>query len=313
MNTPSFLTHPSTRSAAGNSSQSLRRSIAILAATAQFLPFVANSSSSGTTITLFPNLSPTRVDFVSPAYESPNHAAYVQNVMNALKNGLPSVGDQTLDPAAFNPLGSPIVNSSGTVSLGLFDMVAFPANTWRGTVPTSGPFAEERGTWFRPSARVVSDHPFTTAEVIVGIADDTFQFNATLADTSPQALDFEGLWWGTDQMKGTPDDVMYGLGELAPAGLEINELYWTGPGLLYSFFGPPLPTPQDYLADFRGYLESSYPDGYSFNASVSLRDTISDVTAQVVVPEASSNGATALLLTGLGVSIVHRRRARLCT
>lgn len=170
--------------------------VVLLATSALILALPAGATSPVTTVTLFPNVGPTSVPFLADPYVSPSFAPYVQNVLGALQSGSPSVGDQSVDPTAFNPIGSPIVNGTGSVQVGLYDIFAVPANTWRGTLPTSGPFAGEFGTWFRPAVHIVSDQPFTTTDVLFHFSDPDFQAGGDLRDFYPEASTYVGLDWG---------------------------------------------------------------------------------------------------------------------
>lgn len=257
-------------------------------------------------ITLYPNLSPVAIpstDIISPSVNP-----YRANVLQGISTGQPNVGgSQSTDPAAFNTIGQPIVNSEGHVDVGLFDVVGFPFHSWRGKAYSSGPFANEYGTFIRTSAHIESSSPFTAAEVKYGASDDTFQFEATLDNLITPGR-YKGLYWGTDQIKGTPDDVVYD-GDALTADAPLNEINTIGPGWMFYYTPDPAYTPQDMIKEMRDYITTDYKGAYSSRSYVTLGDKTSGVTFTATVPDSGPMGVVAAgALLGL-IRFSNRRKS----
>jgi hypothetical protein len=236
-----------------------------------------------TSVVIYPNLSPVRIP--DTALVSPNRPAYIANVLEGLRLGLPNFGgDQTQDPAAFNTIGSPITNGEGHIEIGLYDMFGFPVNSWRGKVYPSGPFANEYGTFLRTSARIESTTPFTVSDVTYGIVDPLFQFDGNGADTIVPG-NYEGVSWGADQLRGTTDDTLYTGDSLMTPGIELNELNIAGPGWIIYYLPDPAWGPQDFFKDARAIIENDYNGKYEARVYFGLRDTVSAVNFTASVPD----------------------------
>lgn len=210
----------------------------------------------------------------------------------ALTTGNPNVGGtQVTNPAAFNTLGTPVINGAASVGLGWFDVGAFGFPSWRGALTPTGPFAGEFGTVFRVAAHVLSDQAFTLSELTVE-RSSTEQPVPTVLDGSFAPLGTEGLWglwWGEDGVKGGSDDVLYNTPVAASSTL-LNELFQVGFGT--SFITPPIAwiqanfpgapsDPQFYLDDYIATTAVMYPGGYRDTLSYNLRGSSASVTADI--------------------------------
>lgn len=259
------------------------RFMSVLGSGAAILSAVTSMAQAQTTVTIYPNLSPGRIP--GTGLESPSMPLYTQNVLSGLRLGSPNFGgDQTQDPTAFNTIGSPIVNGEGRIEVGIDDITAYPFNVWRGKIYRTGPFAHELGTFLRTSAHVESSIPFTTSDVTFGVYDSQFQFDGVLGD-SLRASTAEGVFWGADQVRGTPDDTVYTGNSLTTPGIELNELNIAGPGWIGYYPPDSFLTEQEYLRDNRAYFETFYNGKYEGRAYIGLRDTVSAVNFTASVPD----------------------------
>jgi hypothetical protein len=271
----------------------------------------------GTTIDLYPNLSPTEVLLADGGFRSPSFGAYASNVLGAIQNGSANAGgSQLLNPAAFNTIGAPVVNGSGSIGVGWYDIAAFGFPTWRGTLPTSGPFAGEFGTHTRIAVDITSDTAFTTNDVTLDYAETGFSQTLVLGSFATLGSErLVGTWWGADGVRGTADDVHYDVAHPGTSDTLVNEIAYLGfgsafytPTIAYMVSQDPNAStdPQFYLNDYLygpdGVL-TAYPDGFSVSATYSLRDTSSTVTI-AAVPEPET---WALLACGI-VALSWRRR-----
>jgi hypothetical protein len=284
-----------------NSSQRTRTWIAASTLLLAILPTQAQ-----TTVTLYPNLAPGRIPGTDLG--AANQPAYNQNVLAGLKAGSANFGgSQSQDPAAFNTIGSPIINSEGHIQVGIDDIISYPVHSWRGKVYQNGPFAEQYGTFLRTSAHIESTIPFTTHDIEFGIWEPLFQFNGTL-DSNLRPDSYEGISWGPDQQRGTSDDIVYTGDSLANPGIELNELNTVGPGWIGYYLPGDLPSAQEYFQDNRAYVETFYNGKYEARAFIGLRDNVSAVTFTASVPDSGPTlAASGLVLVGM-LGFARRQR-----
>lgn len=88
------------------------------------------------TITIIPTLG--------PRPSSPSYAAYVANVIHALETNLAPVGDQSLDPTAFN------YNYNVTTQ----DFISTPYASWMGTADPTGALTQESGNYLYYAVKI---------------------------------------------------------------------------------------------------------------------------------------------------------------
>ena len=281
----------------------------------------------GASVTLYANLSPTRIPNVHgtvvggvvPDYilTSPSFDAYSANVIAALEAEQTSRGGSIdTTPTAFNTLTRTTFNAGETF--------ATPFHSWRGDLVPTGAFAGEYGTFLRLATRIVSPTVFTLADVVESDTDTPdlpTVFTSTFADQiKAYGLTAVGINYGADGKLGGGDDIVYNSAGVDPATTPINELDYIG-SANFAFLPP-----EDFYACPDGYCGSvgAAFDDYEKNfiavfAPFDITTTISLAPGGVTTASASFAGTItgvpeptswALLIAGFGiVGCVMRRRA----
>lgn len=239
-------------------------------------------------VVLYPTIGPVSV----PAFGivSPSFGAFAANALFALQSGRRNTGGSILlTPTAFNTIGARISNRSGKVQASVYDMWATKGSSWRGFIPSYGPFANERGTHFRAAVAITSHSAFALKDVII---------SATYADAPGQVFSFplggpqgEGLYqsfgsnrlrgisWGPDGRAGGGDDTVYDVNNPGSYTTPVNQILSVGQGEL-GFSDPSDPTSDaEQFAAYRDYLRGFAP--YTFSYTYGLRGVASTVSVEV--------------------------------
>jgi PEP-CTERM motif len=183
----------------------------------------ATASMAGITIDVYPSLAPN-------SYGSPSWGGYMANALNALENGLTTVGDPSTDPTAYGQ--APSIVQAGDNAVTTF-------NSWRGVVNPVAPFNHELGTRIHFGL-----HAYGNGGTQFALNDLTFDLNSSdPGDTMAFSGDFVGysyngtsrigIDYGPDRIKGTADDVRYTSGNGTTLVDEIDYIgvgnaWWPG-------------------------------------------------------------------------------------
>jgi hypothetical protein len=284
-----------------------------IAAIAQF------SAQAAPVISLFPNISPTDVNFPPPGpnLTSPSYAAYVLNALNGLRTNSTFVGGNQADtPSAFNVIGPVISNGSGDIVLHAGDMAASEFNSWRGGLSPTGAFAGEFGTHYRTSVAIRDSVAFTLMDVVfsgtygppldsaLGVPPGCCSASLDFV-IDPASSRYIGLYWGADGTPGTADDVLFDASNpISPADL-INDVFFIGAGELLVLPMVPGVTDAEVMDGWISLVASAGAAGFDISYSYSLAGVSSSVNVSLV-PEPAT---WLLLLSGLAGLAVTRRRS----
>ncbi len=196
----------------------------------------SRTESSGVSMQVFPSPAPN-------IYGSPNWAAYRDNALNAIENGIPAVGDPTLTPAAYYRV---------TV-LGDRDNIVTGFASWRGYADPGtvfGPaFASELGNRITFGLHIMGNGTKIklsnlSRHMHSSDPDDTFGWSDNFggANYSDKAI---GIDYGADGIKGTADDVRISSG---PATQAVDEIVYVGGGNAMDAYCPGCTTQQQQTA-----------------------------------------------------------------
>lgn len=266
------------------------RSLAVLSFIAA-APALAGSS---ITLDVRPSSAPN-------AFGSPSWNGYAANALNALQNGLTTLGDRNTDPTGYTAFPNGSFISPG-------DMMVTSYSSWRGIANQASPFSSELGNRLHFGLHAYGDgtQEFTLADVAFNMtsSDGILDFAGNLAGTFLDGINRIGVNWGPDNAPGGGDDIVYNSGEDDTVLLDelmyrgIGNAFWPGGG------DPdpsnPLLGQQGAIDDVEAYFAQQYP--FQFATTY----TILTYTGSGNVQVTPTPGALALL--GLGGLIVGRRR-----
>jgi hypothetical protein len=169
------------------------------------------------------------------AFGSPSWAQFVENSMQSLILNLGDVGDRYTDPASYHILGNRY--EAGDIMVTSF-------NAWRGYAFPGTPFDGEFGNRLHCGLSAEGDGTiqFNLADVLYmfSSSDHVLDFAGTLDGTTYNGTTRIGLDYGTDRLKGTPDDTWYMSGEVGST--MVDALYYVGVGNAYWPGGGPVPS-----------------------------------------------------------------------
>ncbi len=158
-------------------------------------------------------------------FGSPSWGAYMANVMQALQNGLLSVGDRTTDPTAYEKI----------VRFTPGDVMVTSFSSWRGIAEPLAPFAGEYGNRLHFALVALGDgvERFTLADVQFSIlsSDGELNYIGDLSGTSLNGTSRVGVDYGDDRVLGGGDDTIYDSGE--PDTTALDALFYVGVGNAY--------------------------------------------------------------------------------
>ncbi len=159
------------------------------------------------------------------AYGSPSWGAYMANVMQALQNGLLSVGDRSADPTAYEEI----------VRFTPGDVMVTSFSSWRGVAEPPVPFNNEYGNRLHFALVALGDgtERFTLADVQFAIlsSDGELNYIGDLSGTSLNGTSRVGVDYGDDRVLGGGDDTIYDSGE--PDTTTLDALFYIGVGNAY--------------------------------------------------------------------------------
>lgn len=262
----------------------------------------ATTADAASTVEVLENYSPVRVAAPTPGtffYASPSFAAYRDNVMQGLIQGLNQFGADE-SPTQFKAFDKNVYS--------VFETTGTPFKSWLGNTNPTGAYADEYGTHVRAAVRVQSDTPFTINDVLYTYQDDAgtffsrtfgglnFSFNAT----------FVGRTADGDLLDSAAD------GRLTP----IVALYFFG---FANINVNGRMTPEAFIAsgqstlDFYRGIESLYVnDPYTFSDSYALirngQIEAIDALAGDIVQGIPEPATWAMMIAGFGMAGTALRR-----
>jgi hypothetical protein len=252
---------------------------------------------------VFPSPAPNA--FGSPSW----NPGYVQNALNALENGLSSVGDPATDPTAYYQV---------TQETDLQNIVTgFPS--WLGSADPGtvfGPaFANELGNRLHFGLHIVdTGGQFSLSELSFDMESsdpgDTFQFVGDFAGASDAYSSTRiGINYGPDGVKGGGDDVLINSG---PASQLINELVYVGVGNAVAPGGSCTGTDQSTIDCIKAFYDSISPFSISTTYTLTAPGNIvlGSASASVDLVSTPEPATFGLLLTGALALIWKRRSVR---
>ncbi len=235
------------------------------------------------------------------AFGSPSYAPYVNNAIQGLYLGVSS----------FGTVGMPDYYQRITGPISVKDNIVTGFSSWHGTAPGStfgAPFANELGN------RVLFGIDIRGNGSLISI--DQLSFNATSSDGNSlgfgfpigsynYSLDYRGLQYGTDGIRGTGDDIWITSG---PSSQQVDEIIGRGSGNAWAVYGTdPGATDQDKI-DLMAASIIDNPMGFTGTYSLGGFQGSDTVTLLPTIPEPSSFALAGIGLAGL--LMVRRFRAQ---
>lgn len=235
------------------------------------------------------------------AFGSPSYGSYVGNAIQGLYLGVSSFGTVGL-PDYYQQISGPI---------SVKDNIVTGFSSWRGTAPGSvygAPFANELGN------RVLFGVDIRGNGSLISI--DQLSFTAASSDGNSlgfgfpigsynYSLDYRGLQYGTDGIRGTGDDVWITSG---PSSQQVDEIIGRGSGNAWAVYETdPGATDQDKI-DLMAASIADNPMGFSGTYKLGGFEGSATVTILPTVPEPSTFALAGLGL--LGLLMVKRSRTQ---
>jgi hypothetical protein len=256
---------------------------------------------------------------IGPFYLSPSYPQYAYNAMYAL--GFDTLTSSVLgtELPAYGTPGTPGYYQRTPV-VGPGDMIhTDPHFSWLGQINPTGPFAAEVGNALYYGLHVINSTPFQASSM---------QFSATLPDGSTYyglpytwygditvlgAIDFVGVYYGPNGVRGGGDDVIYQTWGVDSTTNPVNELFFVGELLSFTSACANQPcTPaelqtsiQQVISDLNFYIPTQIPGSYiAFDVN---EDPFSGGVSVQMLPEP---GTWALFGAGLAALLAYRRLRR---
>lgn len=270
---------------------------------AMLLVSSAGSSFGAVLIQVFPSPAPNA--FGSPSW----NPGYVQNALNALENGLSSVGNPATTPTAYYQV----------TTEGDRDNIVTGFPSWKGFANPGAmfgaAFASELGNRLHFGVHILGNGTrFSLSGLSFDMestdAGDIFQFVGDFSTPSDVYSSTRiGIDYGPDHIKGTADDVRISSG---PATQVVDELVYVGVGNALAAGDVACPgTGQAALDCVKAFYDSISP--FNITTSYTLRNAngglLGTGSASVLFPAAVPEPATwALMIVGLAGLAWKRRR-----
>jgi hypothetical protein len=227
-----------------------------------FLSVIAKETRAAIEIEVYASRAPN-------AFGSPSFSTYQSNAIYALQNGLSSSGNPLL-PSYYQQLAD-----GATIDEHLNTVTGF--NSWDGVAGPSGAFASELGNRLTFSLHILGNgEEFSISQLsFVGDSSPNDILDFSFSGGYSYSAGYQGLNYGTDNIKGTGDDVYITSGA---SSLLVDELFGRGSGNAIAVYD------SDFGATRQDKIENvldSVDDPYLFSGTYTIGDVSG--SAQVII------------------------------
>lgn len=222
-------------------------------------------------------------------FGSPSWTGYQSNGMNAILNGLSSIGDRDTDPTAYLAFADGSEIDAGNAMVTSF-------NSWLGQADPPPPFDAELGNRLHFGLHAYGDMQFTLEDVNFEISStdggNLLGFTGSLDGRTLNGTSRIGIDWGADGLQGTADDIILDAGQ--DDTTLMNELIYIGVGNAYWPGGGdpdpanPIAGRQGAIDNTRAFIAANDPVVVSGRYEILTNSATASVTLVASVPEPSS-------------------------
>jgi hypothetical protein len=227
-----------------------------------FILALTNTASAAVEVNVYASRAPN-------GFGSPSFAAYQDNAIYALQNGLSSWGTPGA-PTYYEQLAN-----GATIDAHLNIVTGFPS--WDGVAEPGGVFASEYGNRLHFSLHIVGNgEKFSISQLsFVGDSSPNDILDFSFSGGYSYSAGYQGLNYGTDNIKGTGDDVYITSGASSQL---VDELFGRGSGNAIAVYD------SDFGATRQDKIENvldSVDDPYLFSGTYTIGDVSG--SAQVII------------------------------